>query len=539
MRALLKRPFWDRGFEVVLVAVVMAVHLYAATSDAYNFPSNWFTRDDAYYYFKVAQNLTEGRGMTFDGISPTNGYHPLWMLVNLPIFALARFDLVLPLRILLLLQAGLSAGTALLLYRMIRDAISLPLAVLGGIWWAFNLYIHIDMYEYGLETGLASFTAALLLYLLSRFERTWREAPPDRRQIALLAIAALLALFSRLDLVFLAFLAGAWIILRGTPLRLLLPLDMLLAAVSVLASFLWRLGIHDYYLYARTALAMMAVSVVTKLVLYFLLGLYEPVVCRPLWDWARRIAGAVTASSLLLGLIMSAASPLLGSFPRLALLYDWIINLVGLILLRLLARLFSQGTDRGLVPPLVLLRTKWRGWLQEGALYYGILGIPLAIYMLLNRVLIGTFMPISGEIKRWWGGPSMRAYGGPARSPLAFWGVDFNPDFSAWNPLTGWLDTLSRQIAARWGLYRNDEPYTVLLIAICLLWLGVLLINRRRAARVAVQTSMPLLAVASAVQILSYNAPGYSSLKEWYWISEPMLLLLAFSLAASILIGPL
>ncbi|MGE5250965.1 MAG: hypothetical protein ACM3QS_12240, partial [Bacteroidota bacterium] len=40
-------------------------------------------------------------------------------------------------------------------------------------------------------------------------------------------------------------------------------------------------------------------------------------------------------------------------------------------------------------------------------------------------------------------------------------------------------------------------------------------------------------------QILSYNAPGYSSLKEWYWISEPMLLLLAFSLAASILIGPL
>ena len=80
----------------------MSISLYAALSDAQNLSWRWFTRDDAYYYFKVAQNISEGHGSTFDGIDLTNGYHPLWMLVCIPIFALARFDLILPLRVLLL-----------------------------------------------------------------------------------------------------------------------------------------------------------------------------------------------------------------------------------------------------------------------------------------------------------------------------------------------------------------------------------------------------------------------------------------------------
>ena len=40
-------------FEIVLIITITSIHLYAAFSDAYNFPNAWFTRDDAYYYFKV------------------------------------------------------------------------------------------------------------------------------------------------------------------------------------------------------------------------------------------------------------------------------------------------------------------------------------------------------------------------------------------------------------------------------------------------------------------------------------------------------
>jgi hypothetical protein len=82
-------------FETILIIVVMSISLYAALSDPQNMSWQWFTRDDAYYYFKVAQNISEGHGSTFDGINRTNGYHPLWMLICIPIFALARFDLIL------------------------------------------------------------------------------------------------------------------------------------------------------------------------------------------------------------------------------------------------------------------------------------------------------------------------------------------------------------------------------------------------------------------------------------------------------------
>jgi hypothetical protein len=91
----MKRYPW---FEIILIVLVMSISLYAALSDGQNLSWKWFTRDDAYYYFKVAQNISEGKGSTFDGINPTNGYHPLWIEYK-PIFALTRFDLILPLRL--------------------------------------------------------------------------------------------------------------------------------------------------------------------------------------------------------------------------------------------------------------------------------------------------------------------------------------------------------------------------------------------------------------------------------------------------------
>ena len=212
-------------FEILLITAILSIHLYAATSDAYNFPNTWFTRDDAYYYFKVAQNISEGHGSTFDGVSPTNGYHPLWMLVNIPIFALARYDLILPLRILLMVQAALSAATAVLIYRLVKSTLSPPVAVLAGAYWAFNPYLQSVTAQIGLETGLAAFMVLLLIYQLWKFETGWRQTPPSLRQVAGLSVLATLTLFSRLDLVFLSVLAGTWIILRGTRLRTLLPLD--------------------------------------------------------------------------------------------------------------------------------------------------------------------------------------------------------------------------------------------------------------------------------------------------------------------------
>mgnify|MGYP001100851924 CR=1 FL=1 len=51
---------------------------------------NRVVADDAFYYFAIARNVAAGLGPTFDGLAATNGFHPLWLLLLTPVFALAH-----------------------------------------------------------------------------------------------------------------------------------------------------------------------------------------------------------------------------------------------------------------------------------------------------------------------------------------------------------------------------------------------------------------------------------------------------------------
>ena len=218
----MKRFPW---FEIILIIAVMSMSLYAALSDGQNLSWRWFTRDDAYYYFKVAQNISEGRGSTFDGINTTNGYHPLWMLICVPIFALARFDLILPLRVLLLVMSGLSVATAILLYRLIGRVFVPAIGAIAALFWVFSFDVLAIVYQHGLETGIAAFFIVLLIYKLYEFDRSWHIQEVSRKQILTLGIIAALAMFSRLDLVFLAAMVGLWVVFRGHHLRFFIKQD--------------------------------------------------------------------------------------------------------------------------------------------------------------------------------------------------------------------------------------------------------------------------------------------------------------------------
>ena len=55
--------------------------------------------DDAYYYYIIAENVAAGHGSTFDGLAPTNGYHPLWMLTLAGLFRWLPSHPCLPLRV--------------------------------------------------------------------------------------------------------------------------------------------------------------------------------------------------------------------------------------------------------------------------------------------------------------------------------------------------------------------------------------------------------------------------------------------------------
>src|ERR1700730_15891978 len=68
-----------KGSNLVFgLAISVLVVLYAGVFIAR--PDQLFA-DDTYFYLQVAWNFARGMGSTFNTLMPTNGYHPLWMLL--------------------------------------------------------------------------------------------------------------------------------------------------------------------------------------------------------------------------------------------------------------------------------------------------------------------------------------------------------------------------------------------------------------------------------------------------------------------------
>jgi hypothetical protein len=520
-------------FEVALSVVFLSATLWAAFSDAYNLPNTWFIRDDAYYYFKVAQNISEGHGSTFDGIHLTNGYHPLWLLICIPIFALARYDLILPLRVLAVVIGLLQLGTSILLYRLVRRTISEMAAILSACFWAFNTYILVFLYKTGVESAVTIFLVMVLLQRLYDLETTWRTQPPGLRKIALLGVLSVLIAFGRLDLAFFSLIVGLWIVFRGTPARYLLPLDVLALVCATVTAFLTRLGFTAYYDVSESVIIMLFAALACKLPIFYFTGLYAKPKAGSVWGYVVRLVLSVCAGSVVLALILFG-SYALGFFPvisRAVLVLDLAISLGLLLVTRVGARLYGIGPARGdTQAPTDELRTHWRTWLREGAAFYSVVGGAMAAYMLWNHIVFGTSSPVSGQIKHWWATFTHSIYGTAVTSWLTFFAVNPFSEFNAWAPLTTRLSDWSNQLlyaeGTGFGNPRWQSNFLVVLLVSGLILVAIPLLRKRPAVRAVVQTSMIPLFVGSWLQILAYNITGYASAKEWYWLLEPILVVL-------------
>ncbi|HJS17916.1 MAG TPA: hypothetical protein VJ785_04165 [Anaerolineales bacterium] len=531
----MKRFPW---FEVILAVVVMSISLYAAFSDGQNFSWRWFTRDDAYYYFKVAQNISEGQGSTFDGINRTNGYHPLWMLVCIPIFALARYDLVLPLRILFLVMSGLSVATAILFYRMIGKIFAPGIGAFAALYWVFSLNVLSRVYKQGLETGVAAFFIVLFVYKSFQLERSWRDRPVTRWDLIVLGIIGALVIFSRLDLVFFVALAGIWLVFRGSLIRYFLPLDIVSIIFSVLLAFVFKEGFPGYYRLGTVAVSMVLVSLAVKIPLAYIWGLYfREKVSRPM-GLLRSLVLFVISSSAIIGIAMIVIARLQSfiSFPRMVIVYDAIATFILLGLIRLIA--IGWRTPDSLSPKsestFEFIRSNWKQWLERGLAYYGVAFGALAIYMLWSKLAFDTTSPVSGQIKRWWGSLSGRVYGGSAKNIQSFFGISYSGDSNAWHPastfLGNWAEHLYRFIAIQ-DIWR----YVLILALFALGFYGLLLINRRKGKTAVIRLGIIPLLCGALLQVFYYHMLGYAAYKEWYWVIQLVLIVLAFSLILGML----
>ncbi|MBV6395577.1 MAG: hypothetical protein HFACDABA_01155 [Anaerolineales bacterium] len=520
----------SRLFEIVLVAILMATYFYAAFSEAHNFGREWFIRDDAFFYFKVAQNISEGHGSTLDGINPTNGYHPLWMIVCIPIFALARFDLILPLRLIVILSGAISAATGVLLHRLVGRTLSPPAAILAATYWCFDRAIHYNVTMFGLETGLAALTMTAFLLAVSRLEPDFRRRPLASRQLWTLGGLAVAMLLSRLDTIFLAGLAGMWILLRGTSIRSFIFLDFIIIVFSAFVSLAARTGFPDYFVYTKSALTLAALGVTIQIPVFYLLELYNPPKSSSISSLQLRILlaallGAGLASGLM---ILFATMNQLEGLPRSALpLYAGLI-LAGTGIIRLAARLIAK--DHPAPGRFAEVRERWRQWMREGIHFYGILFGALGAYMLANKILFDTFTPVSGQVKAWWGALQGSSYGNPIADMQAFLGLAPAEGMSAWGPIVYSLNGLAANLRVSVWL---------MLGAMIVFTLAVFFTRVQRALRAANFLALPLLLAGSLAQTFYYTGLGYTGAKDWYWVSAMLMFTLIGALLFDLILRPL
>ncbi len=188
------------------------------------------------------------------------------------------------------------------------------------------------------------------------------------------------------------------------------------------------------------------------------------------------------------------------------------------------------GSSRPAMDPLAEIREGWRQWLHEGLHYYGILGGALAAYMATNKILFGTFMPVSGQIKQWWGTLQGSTYGLPIDSLSGFLGLETEEGLNAWGPMIYRLHDLKNFLGVNVWLA---------LALVMLAALAILAIRPKRAARASVAFALPVLFGGSIFQMFYYNGLGYAGSKDWYWVAQMLLVTLLGALLFDLVARPL
>ena len=135
--------------------------------------------DDAFYYFQIAYHLAEGKFSTFDGgITQTNGYHPVWLLLITPFYWI--FDKETALFAIKALEIMLIAG-AVALIAVAAWLARLPWYLLFAL--LPILYRQNALFQ-GLEAAAALFMLGLLFLALLLYARN-----PERWAWLLAAVA--------------------------------------------------------------------------------------------------------------------------------------------------------------------------------------------------------------------------------------------------------------------------------------------------------------------------------------------------------------
>ncbi|MEO8484518.1 MAG: hypothetical protein ABI634_20110 [Acidobacteriota bacterium] len=183
------RTFW---VPVVALAAISTVDPFIRLGSVRFAQLSGF-QDDFFYYLTIARNLAEHGRSTFDGVSLTNGYHPLWEAVLTLLARLAPAGSVTFVALLMSVVFGLILLSAVLMRRMALSTWpDAPVSVdLGSLIFVFACA---QLARTGMETVIA--IPAILAALVSVL--ACADAPSPRRYFVA-AVCCSLAVLSRID----------------------------------------------------------------------------------------------------------------------------------------------------------------------------------------------------------------------------------------------------------------------------------------------------------------------------------------------------
>lgn len=189
-------PVWLRVFFLLVTAGYAFLFIHRP---------NPFFADDSFFYLQVARNFALGHGSTFNGLMPTNGYHPLWMLLCAVVYRvfpdrIVGFHMIAALIVVLNVFVLMLAGR--LLARLEAPA-----------WVAWTILIP---FLFGLQLGTESSLSAALLAAMLLALYAFHEQP-DWKTGWVFNLLAALAVLARLDSIFV--IAALWIALLVDCLR--------------------------------------------------------------------------------------------------------------------------------------------------------------------------------------------------------------------------------------------------------------------------------------------------------------------------------
>lgn len=153
--------------------------------------------DDAYYYLTIARNVASGQGATFDGLTPTNGFHPLYLILLVPLFWLTGGALELNVHLALTLLSIVNVLTAFPLYAIVSRTMDERAAGVAVIAWLFNPFV-MAITLLGVESALYVWVMA---WTLERYT-AW-QADQRRGVLFIVGILAGVTVLARTDGIFL------------------------------------------------------------------------------------------------------------------------------------------------------------------------------------------------------------------------------------------------------------------------------------------------------------------------------------------------